>query len=40
LRVVFRDNGFANNDVSRDDVKASVAQIFRQTSPDTDIKVI
>ena len=35
LRVVFRDNGFAS-----DDVKASVAQIFRQTSPDTDIKVI
>lgn len=35
LRVVFRDNGFAS-----DDVKANVAQIFRQTSPDTDIKVI
>lgn len=35
LRVVFRDNGFAT-----DDVKANVAQIFRQTSPDTDIKVI
>ncbi len=35
FRVVFRDNGFAS-----DDVKANVAQIFRQTSPDTDIKVI
>lgn len=35
LRVVFRDNGFAS-----DDVKANVTQIFRQTSPDTDIKVI
>ena len=35
LRVVFRDNGFAS-----DDVKANIAQIFRQTSPDTDIKVI
>ena len=35
LRVVFRDNGFGS-----DDVKANVAQIFRQTSPDTDIKVI
>ena len=35
LRVVFRDNGFVS-----DDVKANVAQIFRQTSPDTDIKVI
>ena len=35
LRVVFRDNGFAS-----DDVKANVAQIFRQTSPNTDIKVI
>ena len=35
LRVVFRDNGFAS-----DDVKANVAQIFRQTSTDTDIKVI
>ena len=35
LRIVFRDNGFAS-----DDVKANVAQIFRQTSPDTDIKVI
>lgn len=35
LRLVFRDHGFAS-----DDVKANVAQIFRQTSPDTDIKVI
>ena len=35
LRVVFRDNGFAT-----DDVKANVAQIFRQTSRYTDIKVI
>ena len=35
LRVVFRDNGFAS-----DDIKANIAQIFRQTSPDTDIKVI
>ena len=30
LRVVFNDTGFAS-----DDVKANVAQIFRQTSPET-----
>ena len=35
IRVVFSDNGFAS-----DDVKANVVQIFHQTSPDTDIKVI
>ncbi|RUT78426.1 site-specific DNA-methyltransferase [Ancylomarina longa] len=35
LRAVFRDNGFAN-----DDVKTNVAQIFKQLSPNTDIKVL
>jgi adenine-specific DNA-methyltransferase len=35
LRVVFRDNGFAS-----DAVKINVDQIFRQLSPNTDIKSI
>lgn len=35
LRVVFRDNGFAN-----DDVKTNLSQIFKQLSPSTDIKVL
>jgi adenine-specific DNA-methyltransferase len=35
LRVVFRDNGFAS-----DAVKINVEQIFRQRSPNTDIKSI
>jgi Adenine specific DNA methylase Mod len=35
LRVVFRDSGFAN-----DDVKTNLSQIFKQLSPSTDIKVL
>ena len=35
LRIVFRDQGFA-----RDDLKVNITQIFQQTSPNTDIKVI
>lgn len=35
LRVVFRDNGFTN-----DDVKINAEQIFRQISPGTDVKSI
>ncbi|HHI82240.1 MAG TPA: site-specific DNA-methyltransferase, partial [Rhizobiales bacterium] len=35
LRVVFRDTGFAD-----DATKINVEQIFRQTSPDTDVKAI
>ncbi len=35
LRVVFRDNGFAN-----DSVKINVEQIFKQLSPMTDVKAI
>jgi adenine-specific DNA-methyltransferase len=35
LRVVFRDTGFAS-----DDVKINVEQIFRQLSPTTDVKSI
>ena len=35
LRVVFRDNGFVS-----DSVKINVEQIFRQLSPNTDIKSI
>lgn len=35
LRVVFRDNGFVS-----DAVKINVEQIFRQLSPNTDIKSI
>lgn len=35
LRAVFKDNGFTDNDV-----KTNVTQIFRQLSPDTDVKSI
>ncbi|WP_277870800.1 hypothetical protein [Paracoccus suum] len=35
LRVVFRDNGFAS-----DEVKINVTQIFCQLSPTTDVKSI
>ncbi|WMJ09844.1 site-specific DNA-methyltransferase [Nitrosomonas sp. sh817] len=35
LRVVFRDNGFTN-----DDVKINAEQIFKQISPGTDVKSI
>ncbi|HBR96129.1 MAG TPA: site-specific DNA-methyltransferase, partial [Gammaproteobacteria bacterium] len=35
LRVVFRDTGFAD-----DATKINVEQIFRQTSPETDVKAI
>ncbi|GGE79889.1 hypothetical protein [Pseudoalteromonas gelatinilytica] len=35
LRVVFRDDGFAN-----DSVKINVEQIFKQISPMTDVKSI
>ena len=35
LRIVFRDNGFAS-----DAMKINVAQIFRQLSPTTDVKVV
>lgn len=35
LRVVFRDNGFTN-----DDVKINTEQIFKQISPGTDVKSI
>jgi len=34
-RIVFRDSGFAN-----DDVKINVEQIFKQLSPYTDVKTI
>jgi len=35
LRVVFRDNGFVS-----DAVKINVEQIFKQLSPNTDVKSI
>jgi adenine-specific DNA-methyltransferase len=35
LRVVFRDTGFDS-----DATKINVEQIFRQTSPETDVKAI
>lgn len=35
LRVVFKDSGFAN-----DDIRINVEQIFKQYSPDTEVKVI
>jgi len=35
LRVMFKDSGFAN-----DDIRINVEQIFKQYSPDTEVKVI